>query len=161
MKSKIFTNKAFTLIELLVVVLIIGILAAIAVPQYKKAVAKSRATQLITTTKALVEANKAYYLQHGVYSNKLEDLDINFTNETGGVLHLDNGTYCAFQGQGSIFCEMQSPRSSIVQFYSGRTDCYSYATDNYSGDDLCQILTGKTNYYVNCSQTSPCHVYTK
>lgn len=161
MKSKIFTNKAFTLIELLVVVLIIGILAAIAVPQYKKAVAKSRATQLITTTKALVEANKAYYLQHGVYSNKLEDLDINFTNETGRVLHLDNDTFCAFEGQSYIYCAMNNPSIAILQYYSDIINCYSYPTDNYSGDDLCQILTGKTNYYVNCSQTSPCRVYTK
>ena len=69
-------NHAFTLIELLVVVLIIGILAAIALPQYQKAVAKSRAMQAIAMLKDVYEAAEVYYLAKGTWPSKFEDLDV-------------------------------------------------------------------------------------
>ena len=66
----------FTLIELLVVVLIIGILAAIALPQYEKAVEKSRAAEAMVMIRAIADANRRYYMARGEYTNDLSVLDI-------------------------------------------------------------------------------------
>ena len=79
-------HNGFTLIELLVVVLIIGILAAVALPQYQKAVEKARATQAISMVKAIGDAQEVYFLANGVYADGFEELGIEVPGTSGTMI---------------------------------------------------------------------------
>ncbi len=72
----IYGRNGFTLIELLVVVLIIGILAAIALPQYQKAVMRTRYTTLKSLVRSIANAEEVYYLANDKYSVDFEELDV-------------------------------------------------------------------------------------
>ena len=81
------TRWGFTLIELLVVVLIIGILAAVAVPQYKVAVGKARLSQLITAVKTVVRSEELFYITYGKYTNDWNSIDISFAGTVDSNNH--------------------------------------------------------------------------
>ena len=92
-----WNNNAFTLIELLVVVLIIGILAAIALPQYQKAVEKARAAEAIATLKymhdqgVLCELEKGVGECNGVSNNELD-------------IHLGDDFTCVYDDESEYCC---------------------------------------------------------
>ena len=77
MKNK----QAFTLIELLVVALIIGVLAAVALPQYQHAVLKSRFSALMPLAKSVANAQETYYLANGRYATDVNLLDIDIPDD--------------------------------------------------------------------------------
>ena len=94
MKKNIFHTKGFTLIEILVVVLIIGILAAIAVPKYQYAVLKTKYHTIIDMTTAVKEAQEVYYLANGRYAEHFNELDFSLPAgaEIGHFVGANNGT---------------------------------------------------------------------
>lgn len=75
-------NQAFTLIELLVVVLIIGILAAIAMPQYQKAVMKADLHRGIPLVESLYQAQQAYFLATGDFAGDVDLLDVSIPKDS-------------------------------------------------------------------------------
>lgn len=144
------TARGFTLIELLVVVLIIGILASVAVPQYTKAVEKSRAAGVIQKVKSLQNAVDMYLLAndwptvqftHLSSISGRENLDISFkANSTMKRSGLAESYYMVFDDYYFyVVCE--------------RDVCYIIAEDNKPYKE--QIVRASWYRYKNYTRYQP------
>jgi len=72
-------RRGFTLIELLIVVVIIGVLAAIAVPKFQNTKGKANAASLRADIRNLITAEEAYYYDNSAYTNNVTSLNLRMT----------------------------------------------------------------------------------
>ncbi|MBO7238668.1 MAG: prepilin-type N-terminal cleavage/methylation domain-containing protein [Elusimicrobiaceae bacterium] len=148
-------KKAFTLIELLVVVLIIGILAAIALPQYQVAVGRSRATELIIGARAIKDAEEIYHLANGQYTETLDDLGITVSQSCNVKIDDATARVRCWSPQRDIMIEsffsQQQAKALINQ-----SQCYAYSK---LSDRICATYGGSSSYPSREGSSTTARIY--
>ena len=159
-------KKGFTLIELLVVVLILGILAAMAMPQYFKAVERSRMTEAVTLLANIAQAQQRKYMQVNKYTTAFTGLDVAPKGASGSTFYTKgqgkNGFAISLAGTsytGGIATATRVPETNstlqysynLTRYYANR-DTTCNGTDN-NGKALCADFCGIDTPVDSCCST--------
>lgn len=153
MKNENISRLGFTLIELLVVVLIVGILASVALPQYRKAVEKARASEAWETLKAIEHAQAIKNMEEdtsGVVYN-FEDLPVTFMKNTGGSAngdYLEGKNYIYRHGEGGyhgwVAQRTFGEGAYGLLYFDGKKACIPTGSYNNMKElyEICKSLVG-------------------
>ena len=123
-------RKGFTLMEVLIVVLIIAILSAVAVPQYQKAVMKSRYSAMMPIGKAIANGNEAYYMEKGQYATSPTELDV------AGKDNYDDGTDVTLEANPEYLSYVRVANSDKVP--NARYVVYQKHSANFADTTMCE-----------------------
>ena len=150
-------KRGFTLIELLVVVLIIGILSAVALPQYTKAVNKARAAEAWSLGKSFFDAQEMFFMETGGYARTLDDLSIDIPTDlknweveyghAASSYDIASG-YLTFSGKGSL-----SGNSLVYSILDGKSSGSANGVPFSLGQKHIVGCTGEDKV---CRAISPC-----
>ena len=110
----------FTLIELLVVVLIIGILAAMALPQYFKAVERSRMAEAVTLMDSVVKAQRRRFMQTNSYAGRFQGLDDSPKGARAGRYYTKGDPQTGAGGNGFEIGLSMSNFTNLSQVFASR-----------------------------------------
>ena len=158
-------KSGFTLMEVLVVVLIIGILAAAALPQYQKAVKKSRLAAMLPLIKSVAVSEDRFYMANGRYTADFSELDItlppeyNMPGSYPGMLVNSEQTlldihsrvnFTIYNPVWKVGAEIYPSYSTFSPSKAGKTYCIvPYPNYNFDADSkaVCESLGGKYSTY--------------